>query len=364
MIYDIHELSNFSKNNIVERKDDVFSFDLLNFLNESSIISITDVKGKIIFVNDNFCKISQYSKDELIGQNHSMIKSGFHEPYFYKNLWDTISKGKIWVGNIKNKAKDGSFYWVRTTIKPTFDNNHNIQHFLSIKSDITSEINLQKKLIQKEKLSSIGMLSSRIAHDIRNPLSVISVSVDNLEYSHNHNKHFDDNFSRIHRSIERITHQIDDVLNFVNERPVKMQKIRFFEIISNCLDSIRVPSNIKMILPKNNELIISCDKRQFTSVISNLILNSIQAIGNVAGEIKIRTFDQHDNAIIEIEDSGIGIPTNDFNKIFDMLYTTKEIGTGLGLSSVKSILKSHGGIISVSSPPTIFTISLPKIYMK
>lgn len=102
-------------------------------LSENTIVTITDDKGVIKYVNDYFCQVSQYSKDEIIGKTHSLINSGFHTKVFIKDLWDTINSGEIWTGKIKNKAKDGSYYWVFTNIIPFKNQNGVITEFLAIK---------------------------------------------------------------------------------------------------------------------------------------------------------------------------------------------------------------------------------------
>jgi len=118
--------------------------------------------------------------------------------------------------------------------------------------------------------------------------------------------------------------------------------------------------NINSHIVPENDIDITCDQRQLSIVLNNLILNGIQSIEN-NGVIKISIDEDIDEIIIQVEDSGIGIPTDRLGKIFEPLFTTKQRGTGLGLASVKAIIESHGGIISVTSPPTIFTITLPKI---
>jgi signal transduction histidine kinase len=211
---------------------------------------------------------------------------------------------------------------------------------------------------RETKLISIGELSARLAHDIRNPLSVISMTIDNIRNAYTDNSKMNPHFDKIERAIDRITHQINGVLNYVRENPITFEKISILQIITNSIDSIKIPDEIKLIIPKN-DIEFRCDKEQLQIVISNLILNGIQAIIG-QGVIIVTLRETNKKIIIEIEDSGKGIHKNDLSHVFEPMFTTKQQGTGLGLVSCKSIITAHKGTISVKSPPTIFTITLPK----
>jgi len=217
----------------------------------------------------------------------------------------------------------------------------------------------RERLVETEKMAIIGQFSTRVAHDIRNPLSIIQISLENLRELYGTDEQKEKHFERVNRAISRITHQTNDVLNFIKKQPVEMNKVKFLDILSDCTLFVQVPKNIKLVLPKN-DVKLFCDKKLFSIVLTNLILNSIQAIDDT-GTIEITIEEKDDAIIIQVKDSGRGVPKKNQEKIFKPLFTTKQTGTGLGLSSVKSIVESHGGIISVTSPPTIFTITLPKI---
>ena len=210
----------------------------------------------------------------------------------------------------------------------------------------------QKEEKKKERLLTIGAIASRMSHDIRNPLSIIRVSLDNLKALYGSDKQKVDQIEKIDRSINRITHQVDDVLDYVRERPRDMSKVKISEIIFESLDSLNVPDNIKLILPENDAELL-CDKKQCSIALNNLILNGIQAIDG-EGTVEITIEENNDEILVRVKNSGKKIPKENLNKIFEPLFSTKQKGTGLGLASVKSIIESHGGKISVSSPPYNF----------
>ncbi|AJZ76744.1 hypothetical protein SU86_008670 [Candidatus Nitrosotenuis cloacae] len=217
-----------------------------------------------------------------------------------------------------------------------------------------------ESLIQAERLSAIGELASRLAHDLKNPLSAVKGTTQLIKVT---NKNLDEltlkRIEIIERAIFRMTHQIDGVLDYVKGTPlVKNQPSSLNETIISALQTLLIPTNITINFPKD-DIIILCDSHKMQIVFSNMILNSIQAIGATKGTINIRTKKKQNHVEIRIEDSGLGISDQIFDKIFEPLFTTKQEGTGLGLASCKNIIEQHSGTISVSNKPTTFTISLP-----
>lgn len=218
---------------------------------------------------------------------------------------------------------------------------------------------LQKES-RRKRMETIGELSSRLAHDIRNPLSIINASVGIL------NSRLDDttrelvkpHVERIERSVFRISHQINSVLDYVRTHKVEKKRVSLNELAMNSIDSLIVPEGVKIHTTKK-DIQILCDETKMEIVFHNLLLNAIQAIGN-SGSIEITGAETPKYFEIRIKDSGPGIPKEIISDIFEPLFTTKQSGTGIGLTSVKSIVDSHGGTISVTSPPTTFTILLPK----
>jgi signal transduction histidine kinase len=215
------------------------------------------------------------------------------------------------------------------------------------------------KIIQQEKLSSIGELASRLAHDIRNPLTVIKVTLDLIK-SKNKNLTPEEieKFDRVDIAMYRITHQIDNVLDFIKNKSLKFEKYFINDIINSVIEDIPKLKNIEIeTICENSE--IECDFEAMKVALINLSVNAIQAIKD-QGKIKISSKIRGDKVIIQIEDSGPGIPKESFDKIFDPLYTTKEEGTGLGLVSCKSIVEQHHGKITVENNPTRFTVEIPR----
>jgi len=369
---------------------DIINFDLqfeeiYSIINNHSMVEVTDIEGNIIFANKKFCDISQYSEQELIGQNHRIIKSGFHTKEFYKDLWSTITSGKTWHGEFKNKAKDGSYFWNKQMIMPRFDNKKTICGYISIGTDITTEKELSEKLtqiednlvqqnknlqekikrksdeiIKKEKLSMLGTMASRLAHDLKNPLTVVKAYSDILsrQLEDKMNYEMKMKVSKLKNSITDMSNIIEDVLDFSRTVELDLQKNSIFKILMIALENVDKPKQINVNI-NYSDIAIICDSKKIEAVFSNLLSNSIQALEEI-GEINVRLTEEDNQVLITVEDTGPGILEDDMPRIFEPLFTTKQKGTGLGLSICKNIINLHGGDIIVKNAPTTFIVTIPK----
>jgi len=250
--------------------------------------------------------------------------------------------------------------------------NKNLSRLVKMRTDelIEQRDNLEnlveektQAILKSERLSAIGELSGRLAHDLRNPLSVMKMSIDLIKQTPQETKISDSNIVKridlIEKSIDRISHQVDDVLGYVRNSPLNLTNASLKELVQNSIDKVNIPDDVKIILSEK-DVTVDCDTIKLDAVFINLIINSIQAIPE-GGKIEIKISEKDNLAIIQFIDSGEGISEENMNKIFEPLFTTKQKGTGLGLASCKNIVEQHQGEINVTNNPTTFTIILPKI---
>ena len=349
-------------------------FEIVNDTQDPSLIAYSKSIGYGIFVGSDW--------SVLVDQSQSSISSEFVNARNSVLIISTIGIiGSIVIGifvsfsiakpllNLSTMAKklsEGDFS-VRTRRNPLYEINVIGESFnnmaQSLKKLVETEIKLTEAhaQIKNERLTAIGELAASLAHNLKNPLATIRSSADILRReSKGTNPEILEVASRMNRAIDRMSHQIDDVLNFVRVTPLNMEKISLDAVLNYSVKTMQIPDNIKIELPKNN-IEILCDVRKMEVAFTNFILNSIDAIGKRNdGKITIRSREEEQFIVVEIEDNGVGIPNELLPRLFEPLVTTKLQGTGLGLSTCKNIVEQHGGTINVTNNPTTFTIYLPK----
>ena len=227
------------------------------------------------------------------------------------------------------------------------------------RNKIIYDLKKQSDQLKNERLATIGQLTSRIAHDLRNPLSSIknTVEIMEIEFEKKLNENMKENLERLKRGISRLSHDVEDVLDFVKVIPLKKEKMSLRSVIDASIDRIDVNS-IKIKLPQN-DIEIFCDPHKLEIAFINILQNAVDAIDK-NGQIEIRFIDNHSEVIIEFEDNGIAIPEEILLKIFEPLFTTKMKGIGLGLVTTRNIVEQHKGTITVKNNPVTFTVKLPK----
>ena len=364
---------------------------LENALDESSIVALTDKYGTITYVNEMFCKISKYSKEDLIGQNHRILKSGHHPPEFYQEMWNVISQGKVWRGEIKNKAKDGTYYWVKTVIVPFFDNKGSISEYVSIRTDITYHKKIEEQLRSSQEMIKHQLYEmkeidlqkdafvSMIAHELRTPLSPIMMHCEILKNPDIIGKLNPDQLEAIN-AIYRNSNRLEKIVrNLLDVEKLDMNKMKFeqdefrverlmIDIFKDFLSEAN-SKRINLINSTKGSMTIKSDKLKISQIIINLIQNAVDFVPQGTGRIEISAQRKGDDIVFCVQDNGLGIPEEKQKNLFKKFYQIdtsirrKHEGTGLGLAVCKGIVDGIGGRIWVKSKEnkgSSFFFSVPR----
>lgn len=322
-------------------------------------IVITDVKGKIEYVNPHFCQITGYTMAEAIGANPRVLKSEYTSSMEYKDLWETITNKKTWVGRFKNRAKDGREFWESAIITPILNDSNEITNYLAIKQEITKEIYLKEEIKNKEEMmiaqsrhAAMGEMISMIAHQWRQPISVIGMACNNIlvdiELEMVDYEQLKDSAESMLEQTKYLSQTIEDFRDFFKpnkEKETINPKVIIDETLSIMSKSL-----------ENNDVFVTFDKiedchvhvfsRELLQVFLNIIKNAKEAfegknIENKIIDISIRKLSQR--VRIEIFDNAGNIDEKIKDKIFDPYFSTKDekTGTGLGLYMSKTIIEKH-----------------------
>ena len=340
-------------------------------LDQHSLVSIADLKGNILYVNDKFVQISGYSADELIGKKHNMLNSNNQPKSYWESMHQTVLAGRVWHDEVRNRAKNGHYYWVDTTIVPNFDSNKQVNGFTSIRTDITQKKEILTNLAIAKKQAEVASVSkadflANMSHEIRTPMNGVigmtnllldsQLSIEQTKLAHT-----------VKSSAVGLLSIINDILDFskVEAGKLDLELIPFnlgqmMEDIGSTLSFQSQRKELQLICPANpiiNQW-VKADPGRIRQVLTNLIGNAIKftSLGEVAVYVRLLEQTQERKVFrFEVKDTGIGIDEKHQLQLFDKFSqadsstTRKYGGTGLGLSISKKLVELMGGEIGIDS---------------
>ncbi|NTW49469.1 MAG: PAS domain S-box protein [Chlorobiales bacterium] len=370
---------------ITERKQAEAERELLMAAIEQAgeIVLITNPTGLIQYINPAFEHVTGYRRDEALGQNPRILKSGEHDAAFYAALWQTLTEGRTWEGRLINKRKDGTRFIEEAMISPMRDALGAIVNYVAVKRDITRELETEHKLLQAQKMESVGRLAGGVAHDFNNMLMAImgytEMCRENLPPDHRIRKWLDEISNAGQRSVE-ITRQL---LAFARKQTIAPKVLDLNETVTGMIKLLHrlIGEEIRLTwLPGTALWLVKLDPSQIDQILVNLSVNARDAIsgmGIVTIETENVTVDdtyciRHpgrvvpgDYVLLVVSDNGCGMEKDVLDHIFDPFFTTKEVGkgTGMGLATVYGIIEQNHGFVTVYSEPgkgTTFRVYLPR----
>ena len=349
-------------------------------VDKSAIVTKTDLEGNITYVNDEFCRISKYSKDELLGQPHNIVRNKVMPKSAFEDMWNTIKAKKIWTGEVTNKAKDGESYNLNVTIAPILNIDNEIEEYIALRHDIT-ELKLKEYELEQSKQKALSASKAKseflanMSHEIRTPLNAIMGFIDILQ-EENKNKEFTNYIDIISDSSKNLLNIIEDILDFskIESGKLEIENIDFeikkeFELIIHLFDAkcLKKDISLSLVFGDNIPKIINSDLLRIKQVILNLLSNAIKFTNN-GKKIIVKIDYKNEMLSVSIIDEGKGIAYDKLEYIFEAFHqednstTRKHGGTGLGLSICSKLLKlmkSELKVKSKLSKGSEFYFSLP-----
>lgn len=332
-------------------------------------IQITNIEGKMIYVNPAFEHITGYTRQELIGSNPNILSSGKHGKEFWKKVWVKIYAGEQWVGQLQNRRKNGELFHTELVISPIVDEFKKVIGFLGAHRDITDQKILERQVVRSQKMETFGTLAAGIAHEVGNPLTSISSLVQVVQMQSS------DEF--VHEKLELVKNQINRIAKILRElvdfsRPSshEVKDVSVNLVLREAINIVQYGKKTRTIkfniALEENLPFVHAVHDQLLQVFLNILMNAVDAnIGIADPVIAILTKQSDEKVEISITDNGTGIAEKNIGKIFDPFFTTKEVGkgTGLGLWVSLGIIRNFGGDIHVESEEgksTTFVVRLPR----
>ena len=332
-------------------------------LDESAIVATTDVTGTITYVNDTFCTISKYARDELLGQDHRIINSGSHPKEFFRGLWTTIANGRIWKGEIRNRAKDGSIYWVDTTIVPFVDAQGKPYQYMAIRFDITERKRVEALVRDRQALARLGEMAAVVAHEVKNPLAGISGALQVIASRLPADSSDRAIIGDIEQRIGSLNNMVQDLLLFARPTPPTFASTAIAVLLADTATALSQDPELEdvEVAIGGDQPTLAMDRDQLRIVFQNLLLNAAQAMDG-RGTIHVEVLARDGTCEVRVRDDGRGLTPDVLVKIFEPFFTTKHRGSGLGLPTARRIVEAHGGRLTAHSRPeggAVFVASLP-----
>jgi PAS domain S-box-containing protein len=337
--------------------------DISYAISQSAIVAVTDTRGIITFINDKFCEISKYSREELIGEDHRILNSGYHPPEFIRALWTTIAQGHTWRGEIRNRAKDGSLYWVDTTIVPFLDARGKPYQYMAIRYEITDRKRSEKLLLEQAALARLGEMAAVVAHEVKNPIAGIRGALQVISSRVPPENRDRAVMGDIITRLDDLNGVVEDLLVFARPRELRTEPVDIAALLNSTIELIRrdpIFAAIEVSITGTSGA-VDADAAQCQMMFQNVLLNAAQAM-NGRGRIIVAIETVDGQCRISIADAGPGMPPEVREHAFEPFFTTKSRGTGLGLPLARRIVDAHGGRIQIGTPPeggTVISIVLP-----
>ena len=314
-------------------------------LDQAAIVALTDQRGVITFVNDKFCEISGYAREELLGQDHRIINSGHHSKDFIRGLWRTIAQGQVWRGELRNRAKSGAIYWVDTTIVPLLNAEGKPRQYLAIRSDITQRKAMEQQLADQAALAQLGEFAAVMAHEVRNPLAGVKGSLQVLQSrpatAPDDRRIIDAMIARL----DSLNAKVEDILRFARPRSPNIERVDLRAILIDASASaeaatkgagpgIEIPAGTAQ---------VRADREMLRAVFLNLLMNACQS--GATEPVALEIAPSPDECRIDVLDRGTGFGGTDPEQLFQAFLTTKKSGTGLGLAIVRRLITLQNGTV-------------------